>query len=50
MCKFPNEKCVASSYKEKDKLEYNDPFYFYTNGAIIQYYVQRSGSALNTPN
>lgn len=34
MCTFPNEKCVEISYKEKAKLEYNDPFYFYTNGAI----------------
>lgn len=42
MCKFPNEKCVGSSQKEKDKLEYN--------GTIIQYYAQKASGALNIPN
>lgn len=50
MCTFPNKKFAESSYKEKNKLEYNDWLNFYINGAITQHYLQIADSVLNLPN
>lgn len=45
MCTFPSEKSVRSSYQKKDKLEHNDWFCFYINGAIL--FLQKADSALH---